>query len=174
MIHSPMNLAGKPFDIAEIDVLLVATGAGFSRNDVVQIPIDSDGGYTTCITPTAAGIGTVASAICSDACFGVVLGDVNGFGAVAQNGIAKVRIYGVCTPNVLSTADASLVAEGNLFPNTSKQLEYDQAAGDANKKNVGIVMVAVTGGGGATSTVTSRNVLFNGITGWSRNGGSAS
>lgn len=169
-----MKTVDASLQLDEVDVLLTATGAGFSRNDVVQCPIDTDGGYTTCITPTAAGIGTTASAVCSDAIFGVVLGSATGFEAVAQNALALVRLRGLVSAKVLSTSDASLVQDGFLFPNTSKQLEYDQAGGDANKKNVAMVTTSVTGGGSVTSTPTVRQVAFDGINGFCRNGGSAS
>lgn len=163
---------GSSVDIAEEDVFLIATGAGFSRGEVVQIPTDSDGGHTTCITPTAAGIGIVSSSIASDAAFGVVLGDINGFGDVAENGIAKVRVRGKVDAIVISTSDAAIAAEAPLFPNTSKQLEADQAGSDANAKLVAMNTTAVAATG--TSTPTSRTVIFDGLVGFGRMGGTIS
>lgn len=167
---SSLATVGSSFDIAEEDVFLIATGAGFSRGEIVQIPTDSDGGHTTCITPVAGGIGTVASGIASDAAFGVVLGDANGFGAVAQNGLAKVRVRGRVEAIVLSTADAAIAADAPLIPNTSKQLEADQATTDANKKIVAIIQAAVAS---ATVTPTARFVIFDGLIGFGRMGGGA-
>jgi hypothetical protein len=166
-----LKTTDQSLQLEEIDVLLIATGAGFSRNDVVQCPVNSDGSYTTCITPTAAGIGTVASAICSDGIMGVVLGSAAGFEAVAQNGTAQVRLRGRVPAVLLSTSAAAYAIDAPMFVNTSKQLEVDQAGGDANKKIVATATVAATS---ATSTPTAFTVMFDGIGGFGRCGGSAS
>lgn len=165
-IISNVSHTGDTFEAAQTEVLLTA-GAAFSVGECVLCVMDSDGRYTTCTAPTAASLGTVASAIASNGTFGIILE------AVASGATARVCVRGEVKAIVLSTSDASLVQDGHLVPNTSKQLEFD-LTGLFNMKLVGMVTASVTGGGGATSTPTLRTVMFNGREGFGRMGGTAS
>lgn len=165
-IIASTSAVGDSFEASQTEVQLVA-GAAFSKGECVLCVLDSDGRYTTCTAPTAASLGTVASAISSNGTFGIILEDV------ASGGIARVCMRGEVKAIVLSTSDASLVQDGHLVPNTSKQLEFD-LTGLFNMKLVAMITASVTGGGTATSTPTLRTVLFNGREGFGRFGGTAS
>lgn len=169
-IISTVSAVGDTFEASQTEVLLTAV-ATFSKGECVLCVLDADGRYTTCVAPTAASLGTVASAICSNGTFGIILEDVIGTATVPAT--ARVCVRGQVQAIVLSTSDASLVQDGHLVPNTSKQLEYD-LTGLFNMKLVGQVTASVTGGGGATSTPTLRTVFFNGREGFGRFGGTAS
>lgn len=167
-IISRVSHTGDSFEVNQEEAQLIADAA-FIPGEVVLCSLDADGRYTTCTAPTSASLGAVSSAIASNGTFGVILE------AVASGGPARVLVRGQVSAYVLSTSDASLVADGHLIPNTSKQLEYDLAnPGDVNKKLVAMVTASVTGGGGATSTPTLRTVFFNGREGFGRHGGSSS
>lgn len=165
-IISNVSHTGDSFEAAQTEVLLTAD-ADFLQGECVLCVMGSDGRYTTCTTPTSASLGTVSSSIAKNGTFGIILE------SVASGATARVCIRGQVSAYVLSTSDASLVADGHLVPNTSKQLEYD-LTGLFNMKLVGMITASVTGGGGATSTPTLRTVFFNGREGFGRFGGTAS
>lgn len=166
-ILSPVSQIGDTLEPGDDQFWLLA-GATFIPGDTVLCPVNSDGTYTTCTTPTAASTGVVASAIASDGVFGVVRK-----GATSGN-YARVQIRGEVDANMLSTAAASITVGGTFIPNTSKQLEFDQGNGVTNAKWVALFVGAGSTVSSSTSTPAIRKVWFNGIEGFGRHGGSTS
>lgn len=162
---SPMSAAGRSYDAGVLEPIVTPDVTTFVVGDVVMLPIDSDGRYTTCTTPTAAGIGTTASSICSDGVFGVVK-------TVFSTTRLRVTVIGYCQATALSTSNAAIAVDAPFFVNTSKQLELDHASADTNKKWVALAAASAAGGG--TSTPALRSVFFNGLTGFGRYPGTAS
>lgn len=166
-MFSPVSNVGAPFELGE-DAFYLVADATFIPGDCVLCPVNSDGTYTTCTTPTAASTGVVASSIASDGVFGIVVkGAVSG-------GFAKVLIRGEVDANMLSTAAASITVGGTFIPNTSKQLEFDQGNGVTNAKWVALFSGANATVAASTSTPALRKVWFNGLEGFGRHGGSTS
>lgn len=161
MIISPSG-AGRSFDASALYGTVLPDVTTFAVGDIVMLTPDANGDFLTCTTPTAAGIGTTASDICSDAVFGVVT-------HLKSNGYVKVTVQGLVQATVVSTSNAAIAVDASLIVNTSKRLEVDQATGDTNKKWAALNVSSVSGG--ATSTPTLRSVWFDGWYGFGRMGG---
>lgn len=160
-----LSVAGDSY-FAQADAFPFTANAAFTLGDVGRCVMDADGNYTSVSAPTAASLGTVASAICSDGIFAVCLA------TVASGAVGKFLVRGPVSATCLSTANAAINLDEDYIANTSKQLEVDQATGDTNKKLIALAPVAVAGGG--TSTPAARTVLFEGIEGFGRHGGTTS
>lgn len=135
--------------IQEAIFTLQATGASFSKGDVVCLHINT-GNFTwdTFTTPAA---GDLSSGI-----FGVCMEDI------AQNASGKVLVRGKV--NCFTKATAGTVTNGTLMTvRTTKDLEADRATYGLNQhKFVGRALF--TGAVGGSRTL--RDVMFDGIHGW--------
>ena len=111
-IISTVSAVGDTFEASQTEVLLTAV-ATFSKGECILCVLDSDGRYTTCVAPTAASLGTVASAICSNGTFGIILEDVIGTATVrAWSGASDCPVHVGC----------------ELDPGRASRSEHEQAA----------------------------------------------
>lgn len=172
-ILSPLAAGGVTYDLGVLDVSLLANAA-FQQGEIVMCDIDSSTGrFVSCTAPSAASLGAVSSAICSDGVFGVVLE------AVASGAQAKVRIRGIVKAVTQSTSSANWAADSVFIVKravtynaiSTTVVELDQGAGTVNQKWVARGVESITSG---TGTPQLRTLNFNGLEGWGRYGGTSS
>ena len=175
-----VNLCANPPAQAEVRpvdwIVTNNTGGAVALNKVYLLPTGSDGYVTTCISCTSASVGVPGANIVEDGWFGVVI-DLLGGGGLNGTPV-KVRVKG--TVDILAT---SMLVLGNPVAWAADQLftvdtgtldtllsSIVATAGEANKKLIGMVVLAEASTHGST---LARTFLFDGINGFGRAGGAA-
>ncbi len=150
-------IAGAGFTFGRYEVYGTASGASFSRGDVVQFVMDSSGNYSAFTAPGSP-YGT------SHAVFGVCLEDIT------SGARGRVCIVGTVEAYTYASSGTPSVAVGGAgVPDTNKNIEFLWTS-TYNAKVVASICAAVAT---MSSTRTLRLVHFNGFSGWGGRSGGA-